>query len=216
MSSATGVDRLWHVKSGDRYYVSNSLPGLLESSGLSLRDDYANYTKDIESVQAKGIYSCKKTIPSSKSDISLLYYKNLVWTGATLEEVDKPNSNPAFLNFADYDAFLKETAICLGGNARSSSRKFPIDMLVGLSTGYDSIATAVIAKYAGCVKAASIVNSSSIWRGSDSGKHIADLLGIKCQLYRHNPKKYRHEVAVWAGAGRSGGRNFSFLIIQDR
>ena len=40
VSSATGIDRLWHVQYGDNVYVSNSLPGILSVSKLSLLDSY--------------------------------------------------------------------------------------------------------------------------------------------------------------------------------
>ena len=64
--------------------------------------------------------------------------------------------------------FLKATSEKLGKNARSTKRKYKIEMLVGISSGYDSVATSVISRYAGCEKAVTITNSSSLWRGSDS------------------------------------------------
>lgn len=211
VSSATGVDRLWYVNYGNEFFVSNTLPGLLATAELSLLEDYPFYTKNMESVQSCGVYSHVKQIPTTGPNLNLVYYKNILWNGKFLEEVEKPNLTPEIRSFHSYENFLKKTAKKLGKNSRSKLRNYPVDMLVGLSTGYDSIATAVVAKYAGCKQAASIVNSSSLWRGSDSGKQIAEFLGIGCELYQHDPVKYREEISIWAGAGRPGGRNLTLF-----
>jgi len=162
-------------------------------------------------VQKRGIFSCKKNIPSSGPDIQLLYYNNLVLSRNGLYESKKPDRTPDFDTFRTYDNYLKRMAEKLGENAMARGRRFRIDMLVGLSAGYDSIATAVIARHAGCTKAASIRQSSSLWRGSDSGARFADLLGMQCKSYNHDKSAYRNEVAIWAAAGREGGRNFSIF-----
>lgn len=211
VSSATGMDRLWFVEKGDSFYVSNSLPGLLKVSGLSLLDDYEFYSEDLVTVQVEGLNSYKPSIPSNGPDIRVVYYDNLFYDGNSLAKVQKENKAPDFKDYDSYKVYLRQTAELIGKNTASKDRGFPIDMLVGLSTGYDSVATAVVAKFAGCQKASSIVNANSFWRGSDSGEKIASYLGLECRLCRHEPKKYQHEVAVWAGVGRPGGRNLTVL-----
>jgi hypothetical protein len=211
VSSASGVDRLWHVKNRGQCFVSNSLPGLLSITGLSLCKDYNSYSADVGSVETKGLYSYVNQIPSDGPDIGIVYYKNIVWCDGKIEEIEKPGHHREFSSFSAYEKFLKHTAQKLGKNAQAGSRCFTVDMLVALSSGYDSIATAVISKYAGCTKSASIVNSSSLWRGADSGLHIAEKLGLDCKLYRQDKQKYRNEISVWAGCGRGGGRNFTLF-----
>lgn len=211
VSSASGVDRLWSVRQKGEIFVSNSLPGLLELSGLSLRDEYPSYTEDLITVQKIGVFNHVKTIPTDGESLQIVYLKNLLYRDGRLEEIDKPDLAPHFSDFAAYEAYLKTLAARVGANARTPERSFPIDMLVGLSSGYDSIAAAVVSSYAGCNNAASITNSSSFWRGSDSGKHIADRLGMTCQLHRHTKENYRNEIALWAGAGIPGARNFSLF-----
>lgn len=211
VSSATGIDRLWYCRIDQFFYIANTLPGLLSVTGLSLRPDYPFYTSDIESVQKQGIFSCKRSIPSSGQDIQLLYYNNLMLSRDGLSECEKPDRTPDFGTFRAYEDYLRRTAVKLGENARARERRFRIDMLVGLSAGYDSIATAVIARHAGCTKAASIRHSSSLWRGSDSGEKFADLLGMECRSYDHDKRAYRNEIALWAAAGREGGRNFTLF-----
>jgi len=211
VSSSTGVDRLWYVKSGEIIFVSNTLPGLLQVSGINLRHDYEFYTEDLITVQKISVFNHVKAIPTDKENLQVVYLRNVLYRGGQISEIDKPDCAPHFSAFTEYENFLKSVAVRLGDNARASSRNWPIDMLVGLSSGYDSIAAAVISRYAGCCKAASITNPSSFWRGSDSGKHIADRLGMSCKLYRHAKENYRNEITLWAGAGIPGARNLSLF-----
>ncbi|EAT17289.1 hypothetical protein HTZ97_01310 [Desulfuromonas acetoxidans] len=211
VSSATGMDRLWFAHDESQLYVSNTLPGLLNIAGLSLLDDYAFYSEDLVTVQTKGLNSHVPSIPSSGPELHVVYYDNLFYDGTALKKVSKQTDLPDLSNYGAYKTFMRHAAELIGENATSKQRAFPVEMLVGLSTGYDSVATAVVAKFAGCQKASSIENSSSFWRGSDSGEKIAPHLGLECRLCRHEPKHYRHEVAVWAGVGRPGGRNLTVL-----
>lgn len=211
VSSATGVDRLWYVQRREKLFVGNSLPGLLELSGLELRPDYAFYTEDLITVQTIGVFNRVKTIPTTDEPLHVVYYNNLLYRDGRIEEVEKPDLAPHFADFAEYEAYLETLAGKLGVNARAPGRLVPIDMLVGLSSGYDSIAAAVVSRHAGCTKAASITNPTSFWRGSDSGKHIADRLGMSCQQHRHTKENYQNEISLWAGAGIPGARNLSLF-----
>jgi hypothetical protein len=100
----------------------------------------------------------------------------------------------------------------IGANLSDPQRRHRIVPLAAVSSGYDSPATAVVARHAGCRQAATIANSTSFWRGSDSGEEIARCLGMSCRSYRHNRAAYRREETIWAAAGRSGGRN---LLLFD-
>jgi hypothetical protein len=88
-------------------------------------------------------------------------------------------------------------------------------MLVGLSTGYDSIATAVISKYAGCKKSVSIKNATSIWKRSDSGEKIAQYLNLDFSSYVHKASKYKNEISSWAVMGHGGGRNMTVFDFPE-
>jgi len=211
VSSATGIDRLWHTQCNAMVYVSNSLPAILGVSGLALLEKYRSYARDIASIENNGLYSYVKSIPTNGSDLNIVYYNNIVWNGESLQEIAKPDKTPQFSDYRSYENYLKKASGSLGGNAQSSSRRFPVRLLVGLSTGYDSVACAVVAKYAGCKDAVSIIDSTSLWRGADSGAQIASCLALACKCYRHDPLHYKSEVAVWAGSGNPGGRNLSLF-----
>ncbi|OGR12570.1 MAG: hypothetical protein A2097_11985 [Desulfobacula sp. GWF2_41_7] len=207
VSSSTVVDRLWHVSMDGKIFVSNTLPGLLTVAELSLLYDYPNYASDMASIIMKGLYRYKKNIPTNGPDINILYFNNLVWTNGLLEIIEKPDYSPMFNDFTTYKNYLETVAHNIGKNANSKSRTYPIGMLTGLSSGYDSVATSVISRHAGCNKAVSIENSSSFWRGSDSGQHIAKKLGFICEVVKHDKNKYQNEIYSWAATGLSGGRN---------
>lgn len=207
VSSASGIDRLWYIYLENKIVISNSLPGLLKETDLFLNTDYKFYPNDILTIETLGLYNYKKSIPSTGPDINIVYFNNLKWDGGKLEEVEKPDITPEFIDFKAYESYLMKTAESLGKNGQSSFRVNPVDMIVGLSTGYDSVAVAVVAKRAGCKKSVSITNPSSFWRGSDSGEKLAPYLALGCQTFQHEKKGYKDEISVWAGSGGAGGRN---------
>ena len=83
--------------------------------------------------------------------------------------------------------------------------------LSSISSGYDSPAAAVVAREAGCTHTITIGKSSSYWRGSDSGKPIADKLGMTCDEYDRTASSYPDEVAVWAGCAWGGTLNYTLF-----
>lgn len=211
VNSSTGVDRLWYVEVDGISFVGNTLPGILKITALSLRLDYRYYCYDISSVQSKGIYSGNKKIPTTGPNLNIVYYNNIVFNGSFLKEVEKPNNTPILNDYSAYSEFLCRQATLLKSNSNHEKRRNNVEMLVGISSGYDSIAAAVIAKKAGCNESVSIVNPSSFWRGSDSGLHIAKILKLNCTELRHDKLNYRNEVSVWAGSGSDGGRNLTLF-----
>ena len=211
ISSASGVDCLWRCETSDALFVSNSLPALLAVANLSLRDDYSNYTSDVMSVEHTGMLFDPPPILTTGSDILPVYYKNLIFTGSCLELIDKPDRAPHFPNYHAYREFLSKVSHDLKMNIDSTARKSSVGSLVGVSSGYDSPAAAVIAKDTGCTEAATIIRSNSIWRGSDSGAHIARALGMSCQEFRCGSRGFRRESTVWAMTGRAGGLNLTIF-----
>jgi hypothetical protein len=211
VSAGSGVDRLWYCLHEGHWHVANSLPALLAVSGLSLRDDYPHYSRDMESVEALGMRRYTRQVPTESTPITVLYFDNLVYDGRTVQEVRKPNLAPPFSTFECYFHFLTATAEQLGENLMSPRRRHRIVPLVAISSGYDSGAAAVIARHAGCRRAATIKQSRSLWRGSDSGAEIARCLGLACQSYDRTTKNYRREETIWAGAGLAGGLNLTMF-----
>ncbi len=215
VGSGTGMDFLWWNSRDGECRVSNSLPILLAGAGLSLCDDYAGYRDDIGTIESLGIREYVRSIPVVGGTVSRAGYADLRWDGRALAEVTKPVTAPPIGSFEAYHTFLIDTARALGVNASDPLRRERVVPLASISSGYDSPAAAVIAREAGCTRAVTIRGSRSLWRGSDSGKRVAERLGLACREYDLSPAGFRDEVAFWAATGRPAGLNFSVFDYPD-
>lgn len=214
VNAGTMLDRMWYCEHEGQFFVSNTLPGLLARAKISLLDDYSNYADDIMTMR-EGLSNFKRKIPADLTDIQIAYYNNLIFDGSGIKEISKPDSSPDFNCYTDYNQFLVDTAARLGQNMRDPGRKYGIVPLSTVSSGYDSSAAATIAREAGCTSAVTISNASSFFPRSDSGSEIAKYLGIDCSTYRHTPKAYKHEEAVWCLAGRPAGLNLTIFNFPE-
>jgi hypothetical protein len=209
VSSGTTEDCLWYCDHQGTYYVSNTLPGLLAAAGLSLRDDYP-YIDDVRSI-SKGLSQYVRTVPTSSGDINVLYINNLIYDGTDLKEVEKPDTAPCFKTFDEYHGFLVRTAEQLGANISDRAGSHNVVPMTTISRGYDASATAVISRHANCRTAVTIKQSSSLWRGSDSGADIARRLGLSCKTCNRTAKRYPLEEAIWSVNGRAGVLNWTLF-----
>jgi len=208
VSSGTLFDRLCYCCHSGYWYVSNSLPALLAVANLDLRPDYPGYTADVQTV-TRGLGGYARPIPTQSTDVNVLYFNNLEYSGQGLNEVDKADVAPHFTTFKQYRDFLIDTAKRLGANLRSPARAHGVVPLASISSGYDSTASSFIARYAGCNQTVTITQATSLWRGSDSGEPIARHLGMGCKGYPRTAKEFPDEAAVWAAEGRPGILNWA-------
>ncbi|NWH05032.1 hypothetical protein [Desulfobacter latus] len=208
VSSGSVFDRILYCEKNQIWYFSNSLPALLALTGLHLRTDYLSYSKDVRSI-TKGLKERNENIVTDGETIVSVFYNNLIFDGQSVLETDKPDTAPDFDCYNDYKDFIEYSSKQLGNNASSSSRKHQIKMLSSISSGYDSSVAAVISRYAGCEDTVTIKDSSSFWRGSDSGKEIATVLGMTCKEYPLSSDSYPLEEAIWAAEGRPGIMNWT-------
>ena len=202
VTSGTLMDRLWYYQKEERWYVSNSLGALCSCADVSLQEDFC-YVNDRNSVirTSWGAETCIGTFPTETGEGHLIWFHNLVYENGSLREEVKPDTAPVFTCYDDYQNFLFATAQSLGANLESSSRNHRVAPLASISSGYDSPAAAVVAKHAGCTQAVTLKQSSSFWRGSDSGQEIAGHLGLSCRSYDRTAETYPHEEAFWAASG---------------
>ena len=202
VSSGTAMDRLWYIQKNKTFYVSNSLAALSACAELFLIEEFC-YANDRFSAMRTtwGAASCMRSFPTQAGDAGLIWFNNLVYEDGSLHEIPKPDVSPPFKTFADYQNFLFDTARSLNINLASPQRRHKVTPLASISSGYDSPAAAVVAKLAGCAHAVTIKQSSSFWRGSDSGQTIAHYLGLNCRDYHRTAEEYPHEEAFWAASG---------------
>ena len=211
VSPATCSDRLWFCQHEIVWYVSNSLPALLAVSGFSLREDYLTYKTDLDTVETLGLKGCKRQVPAQPGPLEVVCFENLFWDGHLLARCDKPYIDRRYQNFKAYEYFLVETAQQLHRNLSDPRRANAIIPLTTISSGYDSPAASVIARYAGCRHAVTITNATSFFPRSDDGKAICEVLDMQCKRYRHDVSSYRHEEMIWAATGYAALMHYTFL-----
>jgi hypothetical protein len=208
VSSGTTDDRLWYTHHAGAWHVSNSLPALLAATGLSLRDDYPDYSRDVATLRL-GLTKYVRSFPTDAAPLQVVYFSNLLYDGQTVREIEKPDTAPHFAAFEDYRQFLFDTAARLGANLRDAARTHRVTPLASISTGYDSATSAVVARQAGCTQAVTFTTATSLANRPDSGAANAGRLGLACREYPRTAAVYPHEVKVWAAAGRPGELNWT-------
>ena len=167
-----------------------------------------------------GLVSYARYIPSTAGPIHLTYFNNLIVTGAEIAEIEKPSTAPDFTYFATYRYYLFNAARRVGENARASERRHRITPLATISRGYNSPATAVVAREAGARDAVTISQARRTKRNSlglsDSGEAAARQLGLNCKAYSRKRKNYPHEDALWASAGNVGDINLAIFDYPEK
>ncbi len=179
VSPGTTVDRLQYLRAADVTWVSNSLPCLLAAAAAIPDPTWPGYFALFESI-IRGIRRYERELPTSAGAAHLVYFDNLVWDGRVLREVEKPFPKRDFGTFEAYRAFLDASLRQMTENLSAPERRFPYRWLGTMSSGYDSLTTAVLAKPMGLDEAISFTSARG--GGADSGQAAAGLLGVPLAL----------------------------------
>ncbi len=179
VSAGTTVDRLQWLQRGETTWISNSMPCLLMAAEGIPDPTFPGYHDAFKSI-IRGIREYQREIPTSAGPARLVYLGNLTWDGHTLREVEKPASTRDFGSFEKYRDFLQSSLKRLSENLSAAERRFPYRWLGTISSGYDSLTTAVLAKPLGLDEVISFTEA----RGGepDSGEAAAALLGLRLSL----------------------------------
>jgi hypothetical protein len=175
VSAGTTVDRLHLLQRGAETWVSNSLPCLLAAVEGVPDPTYPAYFDIFKSIVG-GIRRYQREIPTSAGPARLVYFDNLLWDGQTIQEVEKPDPRRDFSSFEKYRDFLQSTLQLLTENLSAAERRFPFRWLGTISSGYDSLTTAVLARPLGLDEAINFTEARG--GGTDSGQAVASLLGV--------------------------------------
>ncbi|MHB9067022.1 MAG: hypothetical protein ACYC4B_24835 [Pirellulaceae bacterium] len=207
VASGTTTDRLWYCQRAARWYVSNSLPALLATADLCLREEH-HYFTDLRTI-CGGLGEYARIIPALPTDVHVQYFHDLQYDSRQLCEREKPDTVPSLTCFGEYDELLTSAAERIAQNMNDSARRHLVSPLTSISSGYDASVAAVIARRAGCQQAVTLRQSTSFWRGSDSGQQIAQYLGLSCRVYDRTAQRYPHEASVWCTSGRAALLNWT-------
>lgn len=214
VSSGTTLDRLWHYRREGTWYVANSFPALLAVADISVIGTPGSYVRDIDTIML-GVADYKRELPCSEGHLSVVYFNNLLWNGQELLEIDKVDTAPTFASYEIYVDYLLQSAEQLADNMYDCARSQRITPLVTVSQGYDSSAAAVIARHAGCKQSVTLKQSTSIWRGSDSGEEVARALNLECITYNRTAHRYPLEETIWSVSGRAGILNWTLFDFPE-
>lgn len=161
VSAGSNVDRLWSRRTGESALVSNSLPALLAVTGDRLLDGVPDYpARACSLITTVGTGTVE--LPSRDGSVECVYHHDLRWDGRDLRPLVKPPSAPAFDSYQVYRDFLLELGAEIGANATDTARERPMSLLTTVTGGYDSAASSVVAREAGCERAVTIRSARSV------------------------------------------------------
>ena len=217
VSSASTVDRLHSMElpSAQEVWVSNSLPCLLALAKAELDPTDGSFY-DRLATMTRGIDGYEPLLPTSAGPVRLTYYRNLVWNGRDLRLRDKPDSVPGgFATFEAYRAYLVDQLRMIGDNCGDRRRKWQYRMVGTVSTGYDSAASAIIARdAAGLAEAITFVRPDGVDAGDALARHIGIAVGRYGRFqWREDPQLGLPEVPFIAGDAK--GEDVFFASTGD-
>ena len=180
-ASGFKVHGLYVTEVADTTFAANSLPLLLACTGLSLSNShpYVAHWKGIVALGWRAVTADLQSLPVCGGAID--FYSHGVVSVQRQQTVASPRDGKRFdenLTYQDYRSHLDG---CLAGiieNARHPTRRTPIARTVAtLSAGYDSTATAVLARDHGCKHAVTIDSGDG-----DSGAEIGRRLELNTKV----------------------------------
>ena len=204
----------------DKFVISPSLCFLLSFTNLKLDINYIPYHSDLK-MMLGGINRHVDSIPcKGKERISVCHFRNIhVDDNLNINIKYKNIASPAFNNYKEYYTFLINILKIFNENATDQCRKIKYAPLVTISSGYDSPACSVIARSIGCKEAVTFseARGEENIQGSDSGKPIADILGLLTEEFDRNSyhNKAGHPEAEFVASGDMG-RDFELCAFEDK
>lgn len=189
ISAGSGEDRLLVHESDTSVHVSNSLPCLLAALDAEIDCTWKHYHADLSTI-SKGLSRYKQTMATSRGDIRLVYYNNLLWDGQQLSVESKPGGDEHFDCYQDYYDYLATSLASIVANLSDSRRQTHYGMIGTLSRGYDSTAVTALTVPLGCREVLTFQRS----RGGedDSGEALRHYLDV--ELIRVNRDDWRDEA----------------------
>lgn len=204
--STGALDRLFYVDRTKELLVSNSLACLLSAANLRL-DSAFPYSKTLRGYLKKHRYR-PKTLPTLDGDeIHFLTYEKLVYSQEALEE-RIPAAEDSFTSFEEYMEFLRSRIFAIRANLQDERRRFKVAPVATISKGYDSGASAAIAKPLG-IRSALTISRVGKLQHDDSGEEIAEKLGIPVKSVSERRSAYQDYDLVLAGLGLSDDLNMT-------
>jgi len=178
-----------HRASDDVTLVGNSLAFIFVEAGLSTGDPFfaevaARLKKHAFAQGKRGVDRAWPVIASNGD--STLYQCS--YFNFTVDVQGRPHrqwwpAHQEFATFAEYVDLLAKTTGELFDNGSDPARQMKLAPVVALSSGYDSVAAASVAKGAGCGRALTL--NASVYGHDDCGTRIGTALGFSVTERTH-------------------------------
>ncbi|WP_238985337.1 hypothetical protein [Nitrosococcus halophilus] len=160
-----------------------------------------------------GIDNYQRFLSSSKGDIELVYFDNVLWDGSVASVIPKPTADIELANFGQYLGFLERTMERMAENIQSQSRPKQLHMLGTLSTGYDSPTVMTLASRVGCDEA--ICFDRTHLDEEDSGETIASYLGVRPIVLSGTAWRHLQKPEIPFIAANSMGEEVRFSAAEE-
>ena len=160
--------------------VSNSLPLMLASEGLSFEDGSPN-AQSCFGALAEGLSRSPLSIPlSGGGSLKMHFWCNLDVTADLRASPRRKRARVEFSDFAGYTDYLRGVMAGVFSNAADARRIRSYRPLATLSSGYNSTAIATLAADEGCRDVVSFSHSRTSRGGTDAddGQAAVDILGL--------------------------------------
>ena len=173
----------------DRIFVSNSLTFALTAAEVPLDGPFMEQLTrclglTIQAHAAIGVYKAPTLLHQDRDyrlDAVTFFDFQVGERGSITRRWRRPHRY--FSDFGSYRTFMQSTLRRLVDNARSPQRASALDPFVLMSRGYDSVASAVLAKDAGVRQAGTL--GVSVEGRADDGQHLARALDLQCSVQEH-------------------------------
>jgi len=175
---------LFSVAKAGSVYVSNSPAFVMAVAGELPDDIYPFYPYDLLRIYQQGLY-CPHGLLRLQSSASLgVHFYTMISVdprGSVTFDTHRLCEAPQ--DYESYKKLLLEGVSKVIENAADPTRRRRYRPLVSLSKGYDSTATAVLARSAGCTEALTFIDTRQEDPNLDSGADNAQYLGMTCKVY---------------------------------
>ncbi|BDS06786.1 hypothetical protein NT6N_18260 [Oceaniferula spumae] len=215
-SSTDRISAVFSVHKDGAIYVSNSPLFILQLSGTSFLPLYPYYNSDILAIYRQGLY-CLDGTTKLADGYKLHIHPSAIVAVSADGSIDcrSYDAGPEPTDFDDYRNILVDALKELFKNGLDPARHTPLQSASSLSRGYDSSATTVLAKEAGCHKVYSFYDSKSDFPYSDCGNVGAEALGMECHTFDRWAYQKMDRPVEAEFCYLSGGSNTPLVAMED-
>jgi hypothetical protein len=179
------MERIYILKKENAMFISNSCAFVFAQANDEPDPNYLLYPSKMSSI-VYGLKKYARSIPTRGGNRIHIFYHCNLYVGVDHQLMEKPKTSVReFVDFADYKLFLEEKISEITINANDANRRVHYRPIATISSGYDSPASAVLARKVGCHEAITFNRSrpNGTSDKDDSGAKIAEILGMKVKTY---------------------------------